>query len=188
VTTLAHDLGLKGVAEDGMPRVNVTGLTSLGSSSQYRDTRNNAIHIVESLSRFRGKHALKFGGEWRAGPITEVSGSTRSGSFSFNDVATGRGFALAALLLGWTNSASADSGEIEARTDYYGLYVQDDWKISPRLTLNMGLRWEMETPRSEAQNRQSGFDRYAINPVSGTPGIVTFAGVGGVSRYAHDFD
>lgn len=188
VTTLARDLGLKGVAEDGMPRVNVTGLTSLGSSSQYTSTTYNSVHIVESLSRFRGKHALKFGGEWRAGPITNVSGSTRSGSLSFNDVATGRGFALAALLLGWTNSASVDSGEVEARTDYYGLYVQDDWKISPRLTLNMGLRWEMETPRSEAQNRQSGFDRYAINPVSGTPGIVTFAGVGGVSRYAHDFD
>jgi len=187
-TTIARDVGLKGVAEDGMPRINVTGLMSLGASSQYTNSFYNSIHVVESVSRFHGKHALKLGGEWRSGPLSEVSDTTRSGSFSFNDVATGRGFALASLLLGWVNSGSVETGAFDIRTDYFGLYVQDDWKATPRLMLNLGMRWEMETPRSEAHNLQSGFNPTAINPVSGTPGILTFAGVDGAPKYAHDFD
>jgi hypothetical protein len=93
------------------------------------------------------------------------------------------------LLLGWAASGTVvDSDLLGARTDYFGAFVQDDWKVTRRLTLNLGLRWDLDTPRWEQHNRQSGFDPNPINPVSGTPGIVTFAGMNGVGKYAYDFD
>ena len=52
--------------------------------------------------------------------------------------------------------------------------------MTPNLTVNLGVRWEAHTPRIDANNRQSGFDLYRINPVSGTPGVVTFAGLDGM--------
>lgn len=120
--------------------------------------------------------------------MPDTWGDSRAGSFSFNEVATGRGFGLAALLLGWTNTAAVNTGFTSARMNYFAGYIQDDWKVSPRLTLNLGLRWDMDTPRSERDNHQTGFDFYKINPVSGTPGVITYAGVDGVSVYAHRFD
>jgi hypothetical protein len=61
--------------------------------------------------------------------------------------------------------------------------------VTPRLTLNLGLRWDLDVPRREVfDNRQNSFDPLAINPVSRTPGVVTFSGRNGVSKYAHNFD
>jgi hypothetical protein len=120
--------------------------------------------------------------------MPDLWGTTRAGSFGFNDVATGRGFGLAALLMGWVNTANVNSGFTSARMNYFAGYFHDDWKLHPRLTINWGIRWEMDTPRSEKNNEQTGFDPYAINPVSGTPGAITYAGRDGVSAYAHSFD
>jgi hypothetical protein len=58
---------------------------------------------------------------------------------------------------------------------WYAPYIQDDWKINPNLTINLGLRYEIDTPLVEQKgNFVNGFDRYAINPVSGTPGTLTY--------------
>jgi len=62
---------------------------------------------------------------------------------------------------------------------YLAAFVQDDWTVGPTLTLNFGVRWETDTPIVDANNRMNGFDPLAINPVSGTPGVVRFAGVEG---------
>lgn len=60
--------------------------------------------------------------------------------------------------------------------------------MTHNLTLNLGVRWEAHTPRVDAMNRQNSFDRLAINPVSGTPGVVTFAGLNGLGQCIYDGD
>src|SRR5207248_6307570 len=71
---------------------------------------------------------------------------------------------------------------------YWAFYAQDDWRPTGRLTLNYGLRWETELPRREVNGKMNSFDPAAINPVSGTPGVVTFAGVNGTPERAFAAD
>jgi len=183
------EVGLRGVAQNGTPNLNITGFNSIGQGGQYRLAGPGFQHqIIDSVSWVRGKHQVKFGGEWRSSEMPDLWGDSRAGQFGFNDVGTGRGFGVAALLLGWVNTASVNTGFTSARMNYFAAYIQDDWKVTPRLTLNLGLRWDMDTPRSEKNNAQTGFDPFAINPVSRTPGIITYAGRDGVSVYAHRFD
>lgn len=185
---VAGKVGLTGVPADGVPEINITGLTSLGRNNQARSLKPQITETTtDALTMIRGKHNIKIGGEWRRSSNRDTWGTSRSGQFGFNDVATGPGFGLASLLLGWVSSANVVTGDTITRTDYFAAYLQDDWRLSSHLTLNVGLRYDFDTPRWETSNRQSGFDPKAINPVSGTPGVVTFAGLNGVSKYAHDF-
>jgi len=181
-------INLPGVDPAPIARVTVSGHAGLGQSTVERlQYPIQTQQFIDSLVWVRGGHSLKAGFEFRRSANFETNNASGGGSFSFSDRATNSG--LAALLLGWVNSASlVRADDLNSRTNYYGLYIQDDWKASPRLTFNLGLRWEVDYPRWEANNRQSGFDPYALNPVSGTPGIITFAGRDGVSKYAHDFD
>ena len=188
---ITGQIGLTGVPDDGMPQVTVTGLDALGTGGHFRasDLRTNP-QVIEAISWFRGSHSMKFGFEWRRSGFADQYETLRYGSFRFDDRATGlKGTGLPALLLGWVRSANTIADDpVLARSDYYGAYVQDDWKITPRLTFNLGLRWSMDTPRWDEENRQNQFDLTAINPVSGTPGVVTFAGIDGQDKYAHSFD
>src|SRR5262249_3985628 len=70
------------------------------------------------------------------------------------------------------------------RASYWALYFQDDYRLTDRLTLNAGLRWEVEMPRYVDGDKENGFDPVAINPVSGTLGVVTFSGLNGQPRTA----
>jgi hypothetical protein len=183
------EVGIKGVSPADFAQMVPTGQSNLGLTPVERIQNPILTHQwVNNLTVIRGNHSLRFGGEWRYSGNTDVFRQTTNGTFNFSDRATGSG--MASLLLGHVTGAGFNqTDKLVARTDYFGLFIQDDWKVSKNLTLNIGLRWEMDTPRWEKEdNRQSGFAFEPINPVSGRPGIVTFSGRDGIPKYAHNFD
>jgi len=152
--------------------------------------------LLESISWYRGRHALKFGGEYRLGANDEIRDRGSAGAFTISPLITDlpgssstTGNSLASFLLGEVNAASIQvSDKIPSRASYLSLYAQDDWRVSDRLTINAGLRWEVEYPRKVVGNKMNSFDPLGINPVSGTPGVVTFAGVNGTPERAFATD
>ncbi len=180
-------LGLRGVDDRAFPRVNSNGYAALGNDNHERIQQPIwDMHIVDGLSWFRGKHAYKIGGEYRWGRNVDIANGQISGAFNFAPQPTAlagnaaSGNSIASLLIGFPNSANIRASlPLDRRQAYYALYVLDDWKISNNFTLNYGLRWETHTPRVDANNRQNGFDYDQINPVSNTPGVITFAGLNG---------
>lgn len=146
--TIVNQVGLTGVP-NGMPEIDVTGLTGLGPTNQWRYLWPMVTETVaEALTWFRGKHSVKFGGESFFNYNRDQWASSFSGDFAFNNVATGGAFGLAALELGWVNTANVVTGDTHTRTDYVGAYIQDDWKVTKQLTLNIGLRYDLQTPQS----------------------------------------
>ncbi|MEN3336806.1 MAG: hypothetical protein V7647_482 [Acidobacteriota bacterium] len=197
-TDLAGAIGLRGVTDQAFPSFTIPGYAALSSAAVSRfQTPILDRQVLESLSWFTGRHALKFGAEFRAGANDEVRDRGSSGNLSFSPLITSNlgaantGNALASFLLGEVNAGSVQISDlIQTRASYFAVYAQDDWRLSDRFTLNYGLRWEAELPRREINNRMNSFDPLAINPVSGTPGVVTFAGLAGtpVRAFATDWN
>jgi hypothetical protein len=133
----------------------------------------------------KGKHTWKFGGEYRnIGQNFHTDGNL-SGSFWFDRGATqirgiNSGNPIASFLLEQVASASAAFRTVSAwymRADAFIWHVGDTWKATPKLTLNLGLRWDMFRPTAEKYNRLSFFDPIGANPAAGgRPGRLAFAG------------
>ena len=196
----AAKLGLAGVDGAAFPTFNVTGYGLLGSqgvanSSILRvQTPIRDTQLQDAVSKYAGRHALKAGVEYRFGENNESNNLSSSGNLVFNRQITDKvgasgttGDAYASFLLGLANSASLNKTDtILSRASYWAAYVQDDFRVTSKLTVNAGLRWESELPRQVDGNKLNGFDPLAINPVSGTPGIVTFAGQNEVPNTSFD--
>ncbi|MBS1855426.1 MAG: TonB-dependent receptor [Acidobacteria bacterium] len=192
---VASKLGLQGVSDAAFPIVGITGVAGLGGNPFRLQTPITDTQFQESVSWFHGAHAFKFGMEYRRGFNQDNTDTSSAGNFSFNPLITGlpgvsnTGIAFASFMLGAANSASTVKPDIiVSHAAYWAAYVQDDWRVSTRLTLNFGLRWEAEVPRTVDGDRMNAFDPTAINPVSGTPGVITFAGRNGVPRSAYNLD
>jgi carboxypeptidase family protein len=197
-TNLAATIGLRGVTAQAFPAFTIPGYASLSSATVSRfQTPILDRQLLESLSWSKGRHAFKLGGEFRGGANDEIRDRGSSGSLTFTPLITSNlgaantGNALASFMLGEVNGGSVQISDlIRSRASYWAFYVQDDWRVTSRLTLNYGLRWEAELPRHEVDNKMNSFDSLAINPVSGTPGVVTFAGRNGtpVRAFATDWN
>jgi len=187
-TTLDSQIGLTGVNANFFPQVTVSGFSAFGNATQQRLQKPFIDSSVEdSVTWQHGKHQIKSGLLFRYNLNVDHTSVAPGGSFAFTNTVTGS--SLASLLLGRVNSATLqDNDSLHSRGNSWGVFVQDDWRLTPQLTLNLGLRWDMDSPRRETHDRQNSFDPLAINPVSGTPGVITFAGINGASRYANKRD
>lgn len=192
---LASAIGLKGVSKVAFPNFTIPGYAALSAPPGRIQTPIRDTQVLESLSWFHSNHSLKLGFEYRRAGNSEVRDRGSSGIFQFVPQYTsapgtsGTGDGLASFLIGGANSASLQiSDRIRTRAFYLAGYVQDDWRVTKRLTVNLGVRWEAELPRRSVDDSQNSFDTARLNPVSGTPGVVTFSGRNGVVRNAFKTD
>ena len=178
--------GIAGVNPESFARIGVNALTALVPGNQERlQTPIRTIEINQNQTWIKGSHQVKYGFNYRYSRNIDDQNNQTGGSFTFGNRATGVG--LAELLLGHVNGASINDADIlDRRTDYYGFFVQDDFKMTSKLTLNLGFRYELDTPLWDKNDRLSSFDWEQINPISGVPGVIKFAPFADTGKYAHN--
>jgi hypothetical protein len=157
------ELGLKGVVGTAFPVFTFSGGYA-GFASTTGTSDDEQIYVLkDALSWFRGQHSLKFGVEVRVTRSNLRSTGNMSGTFNFSDLGTAlptqpttTGNSIASFLLGDVQSGSMNFPSIRApRRPYTGFYVQDDLKVTSRLTLNLGFRFEFIKAPVDALDRSS---------------------------------
>lgn len=181
------------------PSITVGGLAGYGGGTTSQNVHHSKSFNT-TVSKFRGKHSLKTGFDYR---IIQHDGTPAIGpsSFGFTDIFTrrlpnattqGTGAGLATMLLGLPTSGSMTlATNFYNFVRYYGLFFQDDWRINSKLTLNMSIRYERENgPADRDDNFIVGFDTNAASPLQARvsdlklQGQVTFARKGNYPRHA----
>jgi len=142
----------------GVPNIIISSLANLGEESDAPFINyDTTIQLVDNFSWTVGKHSYKFGGEFRRVRYNQIGGVVTRGRFNFDGRYTQQpllpaaqrgGHPFADFLLGHFNNSEGQIGAPIAnfRSNYFALYAQDNWKVTPKLTLNYGLRWENDQP------------------------------------------
>ncbi len=211
MTQLGFPAGLAAAAGAPLafPAVDITGYGTFGSiANSARDGGTlgetgliafgmNNYALQANLTKTLGAHELKFGGEARVIQFNTLQTADNSTNFTFNSGFTQgpnptqsssiAGDALATFLLGVPGGSVTPSPALALESRYFAGFIQDDWKVTSNFTLNLGLRYEVELPRTDRFNQLTNFNYQATPPLQ-APGLdlkgaLSFVGVGGVSRY-----
>ena len=199
----ANQLGLKGTAGPGFPRITgVSGGTpsnaagglgfNIGPSNRnlYLQDKPTA---VSSLTWIRGSHSYKFGGEWRIDTFTNIATNGVAGNIQFGPNETALpylqatnpgggyiGHPYASFLLGLASQASISNAQNpQYRRTAWGFFAQDTWKVNRKLTLDYGMRYDLQPSARELWRRTSMFSPGVANPnAGGLPGATIYEGSG----------
>ena len=169
------------------PQVTFSEFTGWGGTS-YNGSENPIVALKDDLSYTRGKHNLKFGYSYQyqrevgtgQQNISGVSGYSFLGTSVPGATTETSGNSFASFLLGWADSGGTQTNRYLPQIfPYNGFYAQDDWHVTQRLTLNLGLRYEFTLPPTATGNQYSDFSPTTPNPaVNNYPGAVIYAGFG----------
>jgi hypothetical protein len=195
----AAQLGIPGTTTDpnleGFPKVTVTGFETIGDSTsnpiRYTVTNYDTNNV---MTWNKGKHSIKFGADYLFTEYYQPTNSNFNGTFAFNGKDTNDG--IGDLLLGFTSSTSRKIGTVTNHIKEYalGAFIQDDYKIVPSLTLNVGMRYEIQGAPYEKDGLETSYvpslGKAIIGSAATLPNyaaIVASAGLTGQIGVASDY-
>jgi len=190
---LASQLGIPGIndpnnpATGGLPNMMISGLSSLGNGDWFPEVlHENNYQLLDSFNYIHGRHSIKIGGDLRRRHHGFFQTQNVRGDLSFDGQFTSPSFPNVAVpfadfLIGYVQNLFRDdqTGTYGMRWWELGTYVMDDYRVSNKLTLNLGLRYDIYTPMVEDRDRIANFDFQTglfVAPKV-TPGIGRTAGV-----------
>ncbi len=188
----AQTLGMQNVGSHAFPVISFGG-TNWWQSGSFKNwgygwtgnEPNGSNIVLDDFTWIKNKHSLRIGAEHRRYYInTAVAENTGSYTFNADQTALSNfqgntGFAFASFILGATRNTSLTIPGMTqgVRTRTTAFYAQDDWKVSPKLTLNLGVRWDIPSTYSNPNSMMSGLDPTMPNPgADGYPGALVFLG------------
>ena len=180
------------------PLFTITGYSNLGYYSPYIFQDGTLYQMIGNATWIRGKHNIKFGGEHRIQQDFEDTGFWTAGNYTFdrtftqgpnpNTAAANLGNAIAGLLLGTGTGLVTKNPGAFTSNHYTGVFIQDNIKLTAKLTLDIGLRYELETPRKERNNKLSYWVNSPSPLATEVPSLPNLSGglafVGPASNYA----
>ena len=185
----ASDLGLSVAPSVGnSPQISVTNyFSTMCGTCSIATVYSGAKQVADDFNLIRGRQQFAFGGEWVGKYLNYTTASQQNVAYTFNGSVTGN--ALSDLLLGLpSNFMQGNITKWDPIMNYFGFYGSDRVRLTPRLTLNAGLRWEPYLPQYDKENRASHFEQSAFVAgaksrvyVNAPPGL-TFPGDSGFPK------